>query len=54
LEIYDLLGAKIFTQTIVNNETTVVETKSLNNGIYLFVLKTETNLLEKEKIIIAR
>jgi hypothetical protein len=54
LEIYDLLGAKVFIQTILNKETTVIETKELNNGIYFFVLKTEDGKMDKQKVIISK
>ena len=54
LLIYNLLGAEILRQTVKKNEVLTVNNKEFNSGIYLYVLKTEQGIVEKQKIIISK
>jgi hypothetical protein len=55
LVIYNLLGDEVFKQIMVaNKENIIIETESLNNGIYVFALKTTNGIVEKQKIIISK
>ena len=54
LIIYNLLGSEIQKQKVSNNNVLTIDTKSFTNGIYLFVLKIESGIEEKKKVIISK
>lgn len=54
LIIYNILGAEILQQIVSNKEVLTINTKNFNNGIYLFVLKTDNGSIEKQKVIISK
>ena len=54
LIIYNVLGAEVLRQTVFDKELLTINTRDFNNGIYLFVLKTEGDIVEKQKVIVAK
>ncbi|MBL7882456.1 MAG: T9SS type A sorting domain-containing protein [Bacteroidia bacterium] len=52
--IYNLLGSKVYSQQVKNIDVLTIDTKELNNGIYLYVLKTNNEIIEKQKVIISK
>lgn len=54
LVIYNMLGAEISRYNVIDQDVLKINTKEFNTGIYLFVLKTENAILEKQKVIVSR
>ena len=54
LIIYNMLGSEISRYNVVDKDVLRIDTKQFNNGIYLFVLKTEGDIVEKQKVIVAK
>ena len=54
LIVYNILGAEIFKQNVLNTDILTINIDEYNNGIYFFVLSTEVGVIEKEKIIITK
>ncbi len=54
LIVYNLLGAEILKQIVYDNEILNINTKDFNNGIYLYVLKSDKEIIEKQKVIISK
>jgi hypothetical protein len=54
LIVYNLLGSEVSRQAATNNNVLTINTKEFNNGIYLYVLKTEQGIIEKQKVLIIK
>jgi hypothetical protein len=54
LIIYNLLGEEIQKQEINDQNMLMIDTGNFNNGIYLYVLKTNNEIKEKQKVIISK
>ena len=54
LIVYNLLGAEILKQIVYDNEILNINTKDFNNGFYLYVLKSDKEIIEKQKVIISK
>jgi len=52
--IYNILGSRIYSQQVKDNDVLTIDNKELNNGIYLYVLKTNNEIIEKQKVIISK
>lgn len=51
IELFNLLGEKIFTQKLSANEM-IIDLQAQSKGIYLYLIKNSTSLLDKGKLII--
>ena len=55
LQMADITGKIVMQQKLINQEVTyILSTETLNNGIYFLSLKTESGLVQTEKIIVNR
>jgi hypothetical protein len=55
LQMADITGKIVMQQKLINQEVTYIfSTETLNNGIYFLSLKTESGLVQTEKIIVNR
>jgi hypothetical protein len=55
LQLTDITGKIVMQQKLINQEVTyILSTETLNNGIYFLSLKTESGLVQTEKIIVNR
>lgn len=52
--IYNILGEEVSKQRVSDNDLITIITKDFNNGIYLFVLKSNKGIIEKQKIIVSK
>lgn len=54
LIVYNILGSEISKQIVSNKDVLTINTNDFNNGIYLFILKTEQKIIEKQKVIVSK
>ena len=55
LQMADITGKIVMQQKLINQEVTYIfSTEALNNGIYFLSLRTESGLVQTEKIIVNR
>ena len=54
LIIYNMLGGKIFEQKIDKSDILTIETNNYSDGIYMVVLLSDKEILEKQKLIILK
>jgi Secretion system C-terminal sorting domain len=52
LLVYNALGSRVLKRAVVNKEILTIATHALSNGIYLFVLKTNNNIVQQKKVMI--
>ncbi len=52
--IYNLLGSKIYSQQVKSNDVLTINVKEMNNGVYLYALIRNNEILEKQKVIILK
>lgn len=52
--IYNLLGTEVYKQQVKNNDVLTIDNKELNNGIYFYILKSNNEIIEKQKVIISK
>jgi hypothetical protein len=52
-EVYDIIGKKVFSQKINENETKV-ELNSLNNGTYLYKITENNVVIKADKLILSK
>jgi len=50
IEIYNVLGEKVF-QSIINNQSSIINLENQPNGIYFLSIKTEQGIVNKKIII---
>jgi hypothetical protein len=52
-EIYDLLGQIVLSQTI-NTSTFQISTEIINNGVYYYIMKVDSNTISEGKLVITK
>jgi len=54
LIIYNSLGSQIERRSVTDKDVLTVNTKDYSKGIYLFLLKTDFKIMDKQKVIISK
>ncbi len=53
LEIYNSLGSLVEKHDVNDNDLMTINTKEYRDGVYLVLLKTNSNVIEKQKLVIS-